>query len=49
MKVAAPLEHGFASLGEFKLTKGAPVSVTITSDGSDGNVHADGLQIVPVE
>jgi hypothetical protein len=49
MKVAAPLENDFASIGQFKYQKGESVSVTITSEGSDGNVHADGLQIVPVE
>jgi hypothetical protein len=48
-RVKAPLKHGFASLGEFNLVEGESVSVTITTDGADGTVHADGLQIVPVE
>lgn len=49
MKVAAPLENDFASLGQFALTKGETVAVVITTEGSNGNVHVDGLQIVPVE
>ena len=49
MQKAAPLEHGFASLGRFPLTKGEAVSIVISTDGSDGNAHADGLQVLPVE
>lgn len=49
MKVAAPLENDFASLGQFQFQKGESVTVVITTDGSNGNVHADGLQIVPVK
>ena len=49
MKVAASLKNDFASLGNFALTEGESVSVVISTEGSDGNVHADGLQIVPIE
>jgi hypothetical protein len=49
MRTPAPLKNGFASLGTFSLTKGESVGVIISTAGSDGNVHADALQIVPVE
>lgn len=35
------------SLGVFHLTKGATVSVTVTTEGADGFVVVDGLQLVP--
>ncbi|NQV23370.1 MAG: FAD-dependent oxidoreductase [Rhodopirellula sp.] len=49
MKVAAPLENGFASVGQLKLVKDESVSVVITADGSNGNVHADGLQVISIQ
>lgn len=49
MKVAAPLEKDFASVGKLTLKKGESVSVVITTEGSNGNVHADALQVVAVE
>ena len=49
MQKAAPLENDFISLGIFSLTKGEAVSVVISTDGSDGNAHADALQVLPVE
>ncbi|MFZ9091935.1 MAG: NADH-dependent oxidoreductase, partial [Planctomycetaceae bacterium] len=49
MRKAAPLENGFSSLGIYSLEKGESVAVIISTTGSDGNVHADALQVVPVK
>jgi len=49
MKDKAPLENNFVSLGKFNLTKDEPVSVTISTEGANGTVHADAVQVLAVE
>ncbi|MFT5465465.1 MAG: hypothetical protein ACI8UO_000560 [Verrucomicrobiales bacterium] len=48
-KVAPPLPKGFLSLGKFEFVAGQSASVTIFTKDADGNVHADAIQVVPVE
>lgn len=48
-RVTAKLKHGFNSLGVFEFTKAAGGSVTISTEGTDGNVHADAVQILSVK
>jgi len=38
-----------ASLGRFKLAAGKTVTITVSNDGTDGYVIADGVQLVPVK
>lgn len=45
-KIAAPLPNGFVSLGVFNFEAGKPYAVEISTDGADGNVHADAIQIL---
>ena len=40
---------GFASLGKFQLPRGRLVSVTVSNEGTDGYVVADGVQFIPVK
>jgi len=40
------LPGGFVSLGEHYFRKGVKASVVILTDGADGNVHADAVQII---
>lgn len=40
------LKHGFYSLGRRTLNKGQKASVTLSTNGADGNVVADALQVV---
>jgi hypothetical protein len=49
MRQKPPLKDGFISLGQFALNKGDRVSVLLTTDGAEGFVHADAVQIVPVK
>jgi hypothetical protein len=49
MKEKAPLENGFASLGQFDFPAGKEVAVIILADGANGNVHADCVQALPVD
>jgi len=46
---APPLPQGFVSLGTFLFEPGKPASVTLSSKGADGNVHADAVQLLPVQ
>lgn len=48
-RVAAPLPHGFVSVGVYRFEEGKPGAVTIGNDGVDGYVHADAVQVVPVD
>ncbi len=41
--------NGFAPLGTFDLPAGARTTVTLSNEGADGYVVADGLQLLPVE
>lgn len=48
MQKKAPLEDNFQSLGKFDLKKDEPVSVIISTEGANGNVHADAVQVLEV-
>lgn len=43
----APLENGFVSLGVFSFKAGESGSVVIDTDGADGNVGIDAIQVLP--
>jgi hypothetical protein len=45
---AAPLQHGFYSLGQQICTKGQKGAVIFSTEGADGFVHADAVQILKV-
>ncbi len=49
MKQKPPIDDGFISLGEFELKAGERGSVTLSTEGAGGLVHADAVQIVPSE
>jgi hypothetical protein len=49
MRKPAPLEHGFISLGKFDLRSGETVAVVVGSEDAGGTVHADAIQVLPVE
>ncbi len=46
MKEKPPLKNGFISLGQFVFRKGESVSVTLSTDGAGGHVHADAVQVL---
>jgi hypothetical protein len=46
---APPLPQGFVSCGTFQFAPGSPAVVTIGGRATDGNVHADAVQLRPVE
>jgi hypothetical protein len=48
-RVPAPLPHGFTSLGTFNFDAAKPGAVIISTEGADGNVHADAVQVLPAE
>jgi hypothetical protein len=45
----AELDKGFHSLGTFTFNAGEEASVMISTDGADGNVHLDAVQILPAK
>lgn len=45
----AALPQGFTSVGTFQFEPGKPAAVTIGGPAADGNLHADAVQLVPVE
>jgi len=45
---AEPPLKGYVSLGQFRFEAGKPGAVTVSSDGANGIVHVDALQILPV-
>ena len=49
MTKTAPLKNGFMSLGEIEAKPGESGSVEMFVNGEGGFVHADAVQIVPVE
>lgn len=49
MRKPAPLEHGFVSLGKFRLRQDDTVSVILLTENAGGYVHADAIQVLPVE
>ncbi|MCL4207014.1 MAG: FAD-dependent oxidoreductase [Pirellulaceae bacterium] len=49
MRKPAPLEHGFISLGKFNFGPGETVAVVVGSEDAGGTVHADAIQVLPVE
>lgn len=48
-KVQPPLEKGFFSLGKFDFAASQSAAVVISTEGADGNAHADAVQVVKVE
>lgn len=46
-KVPPPIQQAFVGLGTFRFEAGQPGSVVIDTEGADGVVHADAVQIVP--
>ena len=48
-RVAGTLPNGFVSLGTFRFEVEKSGAVIISAEGADGNVHANAIQIVPVE
>jgi len=48
-RVKAPLAKGFISLGKFRFEPGKPAAVVIGTGSADGAVHADAVQLLPVE
>ncbi len=49
MKTERPLEQGFASLGKEFFQQGETVSITISAKAANGTVHADAVQLLPVD
>lgn len=49
MQAFPPLDRAFISLGEFRVTKGERVTVTVSTEGAGGVVHVDAVQILPVK
>lgn len=47
MRVAPPLEKGFLSLGVYDFPAGGSGAVILSTEGADGNVHADAVQLLP--
>jgi hypothetical protein len=39
---------GFVSLGVYRFEAGTPAVVTISTDGADGTVHADAVQLIAI-
>ena len=48
-KRKAPLENGFISLGVFRFDQKTPGAVVISTNGADGIVHVDAVQVLPSE
>lgn len=46
-QVAPPLAKGFYTLGVHTFKKGQEASVVFTTEGVDGNVHLDAVQVLP--
>jgi len=49
MRKAAPLKHGFYSVGKVTLKANESVQVAVSSENAGGNAHADAAAIVPVK
>jgi len=49
MRQPPKLAQGFVSLGTFALDKGEVFRVTISTEGAGGFVHADAVQLLPVD
>jgi hypothetical protein len=47
LKVAPSRQDGFESLGTFALKSGAENTVTLSTEGADGFLHADAVWVVP--
>ncbi|MCB1231253.1 MAG: FAD-dependent oxidoreductase [Verrucomicrobiae bacterium] len=48
-RIAPPLAKGFCTLGAFKFKEGEKGAVILGTEGVDGNVHADAVQVLPLE
>ena len=48
-RVKPDKELGFVSVGVYRFDAGKPGAVTIATDGADGTVHADAVQLLPVK
>ena len=47
-RTAGTLPNGFVSLGVYRFDAEKPGAVTISAEGADGNVHANAIQLVPL-
>jgi hypothetical protein len=48
MRVKPSIANAFVSLGEFSLKAGESIVVQLSTEGANGNVHADAVQFLPV-
>ncbi|MEI6233416.1 MAG: FAD-dependent oxidoreductase [Planctomycetota bacterium] len=48
-RIAGTLPNGFVSLGTYRFDADKPGAVIISTEGADGNVHANAIQLVPKE
>lgn len=48
-RIAPPLAKGFYTLGAYTFEKGQTGAVVLGTEGADGNVHADAVQILPLD
>jgi hypothetical protein len=48
MRKEPTLEKGFVSLGTFQFAPNKPAAVIVSTTGANGNVHADAVQLLPV-
>jgi hypothetical protein len=49
MREQPPIDDGFVSVGTVEVPAGGTVVVTLSTAGTNGNVHADAVQLVVVE
>ena len=48
MREKPTIADAFVSLGEFQLNAGETVAVVLSTEGANGNVHADAVQFLPI-
>ncbi|MEZ6138552.1 MAG: FAD-dependent oxidoreductase [Pirellulaceae bacterium] len=48
MQQAAPLENNFISLGRIEIRDGQDCIVELSAKGANGHVHADAIQLLPI-
>ncbi|MCG8603299.1 MAG: FAD-dependent oxidoreductase [Verrucomicrobiales bacterium] len=48
-QIAPPLDKGFFGLGVYQFTAGKPGEVIFSTEGADGNVHIDAVQVLKLK
>jgi hypothetical protein len=48
-EASAGISSGYRSLGTFKFNAGEEAAVIFKTDGAQGNVHIDAVQVVPAK